>query len=130
MRGRRLGLYLIGAAMFIGYGTGGSNFAASIVATMLGSDTRRGGDRVSTFTWPIRIANLDGEQSLDIDAFVDTGALMTTVPASMLEQLGVERVAKQQFTVADGRRLRSRYWLRGYDDWGSEPHYVSAFVDE
>ena len=60
---------------------------------------------MSTFTWPIRIANLDGEQSLDIDAFVDTGAFMTTVPASMLEQLGVERVAKQQFTVADGRHI-------------------------
>ena len=61
---------------------------------------------MSTFTWPTRITSLNGKQSLDIDAFVDTGAFMTTVPATMLKQLGVELVARQQFALADGRRTR------------------------
>ena len=60
---------------------------------------------MSTFTWPIRVASMDGEQSVNIDAFVDTGAFMTTLPASILEQLGVERVARQQFTIANGQRI-------------------------
>ena len=60
---------------------------------------------MSTFTWPIRVASMDGEQSVNIDAFVDTGAFMTTLPASVLEQLGVERVARQQFTIANGQRI-------------------------
>lgn len=61
---------------------------------------------MSGFTWPIRLASLDGEQSLDIDTFVDTGAFMTTVAATMLKQLGVGPVARQQFALADGRRTR------------------------
>ncbi len=60
---------------------------------------------VSTFTWPIRIASLNGEQSLDIEAFVDTGASMTTLPATLLRELGVEAVARQQFTIANGQRI-------------------------
>ncbi len=60
---------------------------------------------MSTFTWPIRLASLDGEQSLDVDAFVDTGASMTTLPATMLQELGVEPVARQSFTIANGQRI-------------------------
>ncbi len=60
---------------------------------------------MSTFTWPVRIANLDGERSMDIDAFIDTGASMTTLPAPMLRELGVEPVARQQFTIANWQRI-------------------------
>ena len=55
---------------------------------------------VSTFAWPIRLASLDGERSLDVDAIVDTGAFMTTLPESLLRQVGVEPVGKRQFVIA------------------------------
>ncbi len=60
---------------------------------------------MSTFAWPIRLANLNGEGSLDIDAIVDTGAFMTTLPESLLRQVGVEPVGKRQFVIADGSRI-------------------------
>ena len=51
------------------------------------------------------MASLNGEQSLDIDAFVDTGAFMATIPESLLREAGVEPVGTRQFMIADGRRI-------------------------
>ena len=64
---------------------------------------------MSMFTWPIRIASLDGEQSLDIDAFVDTDAFMTTLPQSQLREVGIEPVGRRVFTITDGSRIE-REW--------------------
>lgn len=65
---------------------------------------------VSTFAWTIRLASLNGERSLDVDAIVDTGAFMTTLPESILRTVGVEPAGKRQFVIADGSRIER--------DWG------------
>ena len=52
---------------------------------------------------------MDGRQSLDIEATVDTGAFYTTLPGRLLRELGVEPVAKRRFLVADGRRVEMEY---------------------
>lgn len=65
---------------------------------------------VSTFAWPIRLASLNGERSLDVDAIVDTGAFMTTLPESLLRQVGIEPAGTRQFVIADGSRIER--------DWG------------
>ena len=62
---------------------------------------------MGTFTWPLRISSIDGEQSLEIEAAVDTGAFYTTLPASLLRELGVtpeERVSYTRYMRRQPRR--------------------------
>ena len=61
------------------------------------------------FNWPMRISSMDGEQVRDIDATVDTGAAYTTLPTSLLRELGVEPMGKRRFLLADGRRIEMAY---------------------
>ena len=51
---------------------------------------------------------MDGQQSMDIDATVDTGAY-TTIPASLLRQLGIEPMGQRQFMLSDGQRVWMDY---------------------
>ncbi len=61
---------------------------------------------MGTFNWPMRISNLDGQQSRDVEATVDTGAAYTTLPASLLGEIGVTPMGKRRFLLADGRRMQ------------------------
>lgn len=56
------------------------------------------------FNQAVRLTALDGGQSLDIDAVVDTGASYTIVPAGLLRELGVSPVDRFRLVLADGRR--------------------------
>ena len=64
---------------------------------------------MGTFTWPLRISSIDGEQSLEIEATVDTDAAYTTLPASLLRELGVTPMGKRKLLLADGRRIHMDY---------------------
>ena len=64
---------------------------------------------MGTFSWPLRIASVDGRRSRDLEATVDTGAAYTTLPASLLRDLGVEPTGRRKFLVADGRRIDMDY---------------------
>ena len=64
---------------------------------------------MGTFTWPLRISSMDGQQGRDIEATVDTGASFTTLPGGLLRELGVEATGKRGFLVADGRRIEMEY---------------------
>ena len=59
---------------------------------------------MGTFNCAMRISNMDGQLSKDVDATVDTGAAYTTLPAPLLRELGVEPLDKRRFLLADGRR--------------------------
>ncbi len=60
---------------------------------------------MGTFNWPLRIASMDGQLSREIVATVDTGAAYTTLPASLLHELGVAPAGRRRFLLADGRRV-------------------------
>ena len=60
---------------------------------------------MGTFKYPLRISAMDSRGALDIEATVDTGALYTTLPASLLRQLGIEPIGSRRFLVGDGRRV-------------------------
>ena len=60
---------------------------------------------MGTFNWPLRISSMDGRRSRDIEATVDTGAAYTTLPASMLRELGVAPTGKRRLLLADGRQV-------------------------
>ena len=64
---------------------------------------------MGTFNWPLRITSMDGQQVRDIEATVDTGAAYTTLPTSLLRELGVAPVGKRRFLLADGRRIEMDY---------------------
>ena len=52
---------------------------------------------------------MDGQQSLEIEATVDTGAAYTTLPASLLRELGVTPKGKRKLPLTDGRRFHMDY---------------------
>ena len=64
---------------------------------------------MGTFKWPLRIASMDGQQAREIEATVDTGASFTTLPSSLLRELGIEPMGKRGFLLADSRRIEMDY---------------------
>ena len=60
---------------------------------------------METFSSPVRIASLDGQNTIEIEATVDTGATYTMLPGSLLRQLGIEPAYTSTFEFADGRRV-------------------------
>ena len=64
---------------------------------------------MGTFKWPIRISSMDGQRVQEVEATVDTGAAYTTLPASILRELGIEPMGKRRFLLADGRRVDMDY---------------------
>lgn len=68
-----------------------------------GTDNPREATAVGTFHWPLRITDLSGERSVELEALVDTGAFYTALPASLLHELGVEPTYRRRLRLADGR---------------------------
>ena len=64
---------------------------------------------MGTFNWPLRLSSMDGQQSREIEATVDTGAAYTTLPTRLLRELGVAPVGQRRFLLADGRRIEMDY---------------------
>ncbi len=64
---------------------------------------------MGTFNWPVRISSVDGGPSREIEATVDTGAAYTTLPSSLLREIGVEPIGQRRFLLADGRRVYMDY---------------------
>ena len=77
---------------------------------------------MGVFTWPMRIASLDGENAHDMEAVVDTGTSFSIVPARLLRDLGIVPTRKGVFYLADDRPME---WDVGTDhsrrDIGSDP---------
>ena len=61
--------------------------------------------RVETFEWPLRIGRSDTDPSREIAATVDTGAAYTVLPASLVQELGVEATDTRRLLLADGRQV-------------------------
>ncbi len=71
---------------------------------------------MGAFTVPIRISALDGQNSREIEALANAGANFTSVPASVLEELGVTRGQKRRFVSDNGESRdlsmgEARVWL-------------------
>ncbi len=85
---------------------------------------------MGTFTVPISIGDPQGENWIELDALVDTGASVTPVPGSILRELGVMPVASQQFRFAQGEVRQmdmGRTWI---DVDGREEMTLFVFNDE
>ena len=73
------------------------------------------GGPVGTFYADFTLWNQDRTRSRTLNGLVDTGASYTMVPASILEELGLEPFATETFTLADGSR---REYPLGWVDMG------------
>ena len=60
------------------------------------------GGEVGTFYVDFVIWNQGRTQSRTLNGLVDTGASYTLIPASILEELGIERAESRIFSFADG----------------------------
>jgi len=55
----------------------------------------------------VRVANLaDPRRSVDVDLMVDSGAIYSVVPATLLRRIGVEPRQVQTFALANGGTVR------------------------
>ena len=73
---------------------------------------------MGTFSVPIQVGDLSGQQFVEVETLVDTGASDTTLPENMLTQLGVQPMARRSFRLADERLVeypvgQARVWLDG-----------------
>ena len=64
---------------------------------------------MGTFSWSLRISDMDGQHTREVEALVDTGAAYTTLPGNLLRELGVEPAGQRRFLLADGRRVYMDY---------------------
>jgi len=58
---------------------------------------------MGTFRYPILLYNLEGSQSTQVEALVDTGATYTWVPQQILQELGYRPTFRRRVRLADGR---------------------------
>jgi len=58
---------------------------------------------MGTFFHPITLYSATGETSETLEALVDTGSSFTTVPARVLERLGVQPFARIRLRLATGQ---------------------------
>ena len=77
---------------------------------------------MGVFTYQIEIGAFPGGRFEAMDAFVDSGAFYTQVPAEVLRSLGVEVTDSARFATADGRHIESdlgtvRIRIDGRETW-------------
>lgn len=56
---------------------------------------------MSTFSVPLQVGDLAGQQFIEDTALVDTGSTYSVFPADVLTKLGVEPVGRRPFQLAD-----------------------------
>ena len=57
------------------------------------------------FSQPIAISDLTGQNSVEIEAVVDTGAFYSVLPSYLLQELGVEPIDRITFRLADNQQV-------------------------
>ncbi len=63
------------------------------------------------FWQTVKVSNPAGGDSVEIDALVDTGALDSVFPASLLAELRLQPRRHFEYTVADGRKIELPYGI-------------------
>ena len=80
---------------------------------------------MGTFTVTFQVGNLAGQQFIEVEALVDTGATYTSIPESTLARLGVEKRESRTFELADDRVVE---YPVGYASMRLEERDIIALV--
>ncbi len=57
---------------------------------------------MTTFTYPIEVADLDLQRIQRVEAVVNSGVFFTIAPSSLLQGLGIEPIGTRRFRMTDG----------------------------
>ena len=60
---------------------------------------------MGTFYEKIEVGDINGQRFEQMDALVDTGAMTTVIPASVLQRLGVQPIKSEVFEYAGGQEV-------------------------
>ena len=60
---------------------------------------------MGTFTVNVQVGDLDWNESIGLDAIVDTGSTYTFIPAGVLNRLGIPPEDRRLFELADNRTV-------------------------
>ena len=60
---------------------------------------------MSTFSYPITIADINGGQPREVEVCVDTGTFFTTLPRPLLHEIGIEPTDTRYVPLADGQSV-------------------------
>jgi clan AA aspartic protease len=85
---------------------------------------------MGVFSVTVELGDPEGKTFRPVEMTVDSAASYTSVPASILHDLGVRPHKKQRFVVADGRRIENdlgRTWIRVN---GEQEVTVVVFAEE
>ena len=56
---------------------------------------------------PVRISNPhDQKRAAEVQFLVDTGALYSVIPSNLAHQLGLKKIDREEFTLADGTHCK------------------------
>jgi len=62
------------------------------------------------FTVALKVADLAGQEFIDVEALVDAGSTYTLIPKNILAQLGIETRESRSFELADERIIEYPVW--------------------
>ena len=83
---------------------------------------------MGTFTVSIQVGDLAGQQFVDIEALVDTGATYTVLPKEMLDQLGIAQEGQRRFELGDDRIVEHPIGYARVLRWVSRDRQENVFV--
>ena len=58
---------------------------------------------MGTFTVSLQVGDLAGQEFVEVEALVDTGATYTVLPMDVLVKLGIEQESQRSFELGDDR---------------------------
>ncbi len=82
------------------------------------------------FNIALEIGDPQGQRYESVEAMVDSGATYTTMPASLLNSLGIEPRASRTFILADGTRISRGFGHTWFKLEGQEDISPVVFWDE
>ena len=85
------------------------------------------GGEVGTFSVDFVIRNRATAQARELNGVVDTGASHTVIPATILDELGIEREQTRVFSFADGSRRELAIGWAEMDLQGQRGHVYVVF---
>ena len=85
--------------------------------------TFKKGQDLGVFDVPLGIAGSPSDEPITVPATVDTGAIHSMIPASLLAQIGIQPVDRFIYSLADGSEVEYGYGMACLTLQGFPPFY-------
>ena len=85
---------------------------------------------MGTFTYPLEIISADGTRSETVDVLVNTGSTYTSLPTSLLRELGIVPNRRIHSELADGSIVEDDIGTARVSVAGIEQPTIVVFADE